>query len=70
MSVGNHTDNTYFFCARIQFVLIGGSSLLRLMADWFGMTIRIFWDKERMCHPERSEGSHIVYNVHLTEYCH
>jgi hypothetical protein len=41
MSIGNHTYNAYFFCARIQFVLIGDSSLLRLMADSFGMTTSI-----------------------------
>jgi hypothetical protein len=41
MSVGNHTYNTYFYFTRIQFVLIGDSSLLRLMADSFGMTTSI-----------------------------
>jgi len=41
MSIGNHAYYMYFFCAKIQFSLIGDSSLLRLMADSFGMTTSI-----------------------------
>jgi hypothetical protein len=26
--------------------------------------------QQKRCHPERSEGSHLVYNVYFTKYCH
>lgn len=41
MGVGNNANNTYSICTSIQFVLVGDSSLLRLMADSFGMTTTI-----------------------------